>query len=246
MPRKLPLVYIGVAIANVLSTLAFGAVQSRVSRTASIVGTQVVLALSLVLARRLVETGSSSLYFGLVIWLEACSLLSITLFFSFAGDYFNPRDARRLYGFIAGGMSLGTVVSGYAISHSVRLIGTKNLLYVSALLLLCNAGSPRTSIASPRRSPADAAEEDAHAEHVSLRDDVRTPVRAPARADDPTRDHHLRDRRLSDEVDRQRQVRGSAGAVLRQLLQLGRRRADRVPVRDSRSGCSIASASSAR
>jgi CRP-like cAMP-binding protein/HEAT repeat protein len=169
VPRKLPLVYIGVAVANVLSTLAFGAVQSRVSRTASIIGTQVVLALSLLLARKLVENGSSSLYFGLVIWLEACSLLSITLFFSFAGDYFSPRDARRLYGFIAGGMSFGTVVSGYAIGTGVSLIGTKNLLYVSALLLLCNAGLAAHIYRVATPLAADAAEEDANADQFALR-----------------------------------------------------------------------------
>lgn len=139
VPRRLPWVYFGVAVANVASMLAFDRLQSRLSRTSSIVGTQIALGATVLVARQLVESESDAVYLALVIWLEACSLLSITLFFSFAGDYFSPRDARRLYGFIAGGMALGTVVSGYAIHWGVGLIGTKNLLYVGALLLFGNA-----------------------------------------------------------------------------------------------------------
>ena len=139
VPRLLPWVYAGVAVANVLSTLAFDAMQARVSRTASIVGTQVLLAATVLGARQLIGEGSPLVYFGLVIWLEVCALLSITLFFSFAGDYFAPRDARRLYGFIAGGMALGTILAGSAIRVTVTLLGTKNLLYVGAVLLALNA-----------------------------------------------------------------------------------------------------------
>jgi CRP-like cAMP-binding protein/HEAT repeat protein len=140
VPRMLPLLYLGIAVANVLSALAFDAAQARLSRTNSIIGTQLVLAAGVLLARQLIEAHARPVYFALVIWLEVCSLLSITLFFSFAGDYFSPRDARRLYGFIAGGMSLGTVLSGYAIGLCVGFVGTKNLLYVSSALLLINAG----------------------------------------------------------------------------------------------------------
>src|SRR4051794_5970269 len=60
VPRMLPWVYAGVAVANVASTLLFGAVQARVSRMASIVGTQVALALSLLVARHMVEDGSTA------------------------------------------------------------------------------------------------------------------------------------------------------------------------------------------
>jgi CRP-like cAMP-binding protein/HEAT repeat protein len=139
VPRMLPWVYVGIAVTNVLSALTFGAVQERVSRRASIAGTQVLLAASVLGARELVESDADAVYFGLVIWLEVCALLSITLFFSFAGDYFAPRDARRLYGFIAGGMAAGTILAGSLIRVMVPFIGTKNLLYAGALLLAFNA-----------------------------------------------------------------------------------------------------------
>lgn len=176
VPRRLPWVYIGIAVANVVSTIVFDAVQARVSRTNCIVGTQIVLAASVFLARQGIEAHSDALYLALVIWLEAVALISITLFFSFAGDYFDARNARRLYGFIAGGMALGTVVSGYAIHLSVGLIGTKNLLYVGGTILLCNAalaavifhvGKPVTVDALDERKP--------ESEQVHLRSIIARP-----------------------------------------------------------------------
>jgi CRP-like cAMP-binding protein/ATP/ADP translocase/HEAT repeat protein len=169
VPRLLPWVYVGIAVANVASTLAFDAIQSRASRTNSIVGVQIALAVSVLLARQLVEAESGVIYFALVIWLEMCSLLSITLFFSFAGDYFSPRDARRLYGFIAGGISLGTVLSGHAIHLSVGLIGTKNLLYIGAMLLAINAALSATIFRVGKPVAVETAYEESHAEHVSLK-----------------------------------------------------------------------------
>ena len=139
VPSLLPWVYVGIAVANVASTLTFDAVQARVSRPVSIVGTQIVLAVSVLLARQLVDAHTTAVYYGLVIWLEACAVFSITLFFSFAGDYFAPRDARRLYGFIVGGMPLGTIVAGQAIRLAVGQVAAENLLYGAVAVLAGNA-----------------------------------------------------------------------------------------------------------
>jgi len=139
VPRMLPWVYAGIAAVSLLATLLFDLIQNHVSRLAAIVGTQVVLAASVLVFRLLVVIDRPAIYFALVVWMEVSALLSITLFFSFAGDYFTSRDARRLYGFIAGGMALGTVVAGYSLSAVVLFIGTRNLLYVGGALLLLNA-----------------------------------------------------------------------------------------------------------
>lgn len=58
------------------------------------------------------------------------------LFFSFAGDYFTTRDAKRLYGFIAGGLPVGTILGGLVVKPIVPLVGTANLLFVYMGLLL--------------------------------------------------------------------------------------------------------------
>lgn len=139
VPSVLPWVYVSVGVANVLSALLLDAAQARISRLRVVAGTQLVLAFSVVGFRQLIDLDIGALYLGLVVWIEACALVSITIFFSFAGDYFSAREARRWYGYLAGGMALGTLVSGYLIGVGVGLIGTRNLLYAGAALLLINA-----------------------------------------------------------------------------------------------------------
>ncbi|MDD5309739.1 MAG: cyclic nucleotide-binding domain-containing protein [Deltaproteobacteria bacterium] len=139
VPVMLPWVYAGIAVTSFLAAMAYDALQHRVSRRGAIVGTQVFLALSVLAFRFVVGGEGRFIYLALCVWLEVAALLSITLFFSFAGDYFGARDARRLYGFIAGGMAFGTIVAGNAIRVAVVLVGTRNLLYVGAALLAANA-----------------------------------------------------------------------------------------------------------
>lgn len=178
---RLPWVYVGVAIANIVCTLAFDAVQARVSRTVSIVGTQIALGASVLVARQLIEADDLSVYYATLVWLETCSLLSITLFFSFAGDYFSPRDARRLYGVIAGGMASGTVLMGTAIHLAVAVLGTKNLLYLGAGILFLNACIAGLIFRIGVPVPSEAVDEPDTAANVSLRAILARPyVRALA------------------------------------------------------------------
>jgi len=132
----LPWLFIGITIATVAVSWIYGVVEPRFPRIRLIIATQFLLALSLVIARQVIRADIRWLYFGLAVWLEVCALLSIMLFFSFAGDYFTSRDARRLYGYITGGLALGNVLSGYAVVPLVRAVGPDNLLYACAAILL--------------------------------------------------------------------------------------------------------------
>ncbi|HEX7481765.1 MAG TPA: cyclic nucleotide-binding domain-containing protein [Polyangiales bacterium] len=169
VPAVLPWVYAGVAVANVAAAVAFDALSRRLPRGALLVGIQVLLAISVVIFRELIELPHAALYFVLVIWIELCAIVSITLFYSLAGDYFAPRDARRLYGFIAGGMSLGTVVSGEFVRVAVTYLGTKNLLYLGAALLLVNAAIALHILRVGKPVTYDATEETDAPEHAQLR-----------------------------------------------------------------------------
>lgn len=137
-------VYVGIAVATVGAAWIFNVVQDRLRRIVLIVSTQLLLALT-VIAFRLVLAGWGAgtpwwIYFGLIIWLEVCALLSVMLFYSFAGDYFTTRAAKRLYGYIVGGLALGNVLGGLAVGPVVALIGTANLLY-GVVVLLCSGAA---------------------------------------------------------------------------------------------------------
>ncbi|MBI5211373.1 MAG: MFS transporter [Elusimicrobia bacterium] len=134
--RLLPWVYMGVAVATVAITLLYDRLERRCSRIRLIVGAQAGLALSLLAFRAAVLTGHTAAYFGLAVWVEAVDLFGITLFFSYAGDFFTTRDARRLYGYITGGMAVGILSSGYLVGPIVSLVKTEGLLYLCAALQL--------------------------------------------------------------------------------------------------------------
>ena len=82
VPSVLPWVYISVGVANVLSALLLDAVQARLSRLWSVAGTPLVLALAVLGFRLLIDLDIGALYLALVVWIEACALVSITIFFS--------------------------------------------------------------------------------------------------------------------------------------------------------------------
>ena len=67
-------------------------------------------------------------------------ILLISQFWTLANEVFDARQAKRLFGFIGGGSSLGGVVGAGLTSVAVKEVGTENLLPVSAAILLVCSG----------------------------------------------------------------------------------------------------------
>jgi len=71
------------------------------------------------------------------IWVAAYSITIVTQCWALANDIFNPQEAKRLFGFIISGGSLGGIVGGLVTNRFAEKIGTPNLLLLGALLLGC-------------------------------------------------------------------------------------------------------------
>lgn len=69
------------------------------------------------------------------VWVSVFNLFVVSVFWAFLVDVFRPAQARRLFGPIAVGGTLGTIVGAALTAALVREIGVRNLLLVSALLL---------------------------------------------------------------------------------------------------------------
>lgn len=133
--RLLPAIYVGIGVVGVLASSLYDRVAARLPRRSRVVGTFLVLAASLVVYRLALRPEARSLYFALVIWIEICSLLAAAVLFSHAASIFSGRDAKRLYGYITGGLAVGAIVSGYAVDPLVERAGAEGLLVAAAAAL---------------------------------------------------------------------------------------------------------------
>lgn len=69
------------------------------------------------------------------VWVSVFNLFVVSVFWSFMADLFRPEQARRLFGVIAAGGSLGAVCGPALAASLAPLVGTENLLLPAALLL---------------------------------------------------------------------------------------------------------------
>jgi ATP/ADP translocase/HEAT repeat protein/CRP-like cAMP-binding protein len=63
-------------------------------------------------------------------------ILLISQFWTLANDIYDPRQAKRLFGFIGGGASLGGATGAAITAFVVKEVGTVNLLLVSAAIMI--------------------------------------------------------------------------------------------------------------
>jgi AAA family ATP:ADP antiporter len=93
--------------------------------------TQVVMVTLLVMFWFLFRTGQSWVSVAFYLWGILAGSLLISQFWSLANDIYNARQAKRLFGFIGGGSSLGGMV-GAGVAGYAKSIGTNNLLLLAA------------------------------------------------------------------------------------------------------------------
>jgi ATP/ADP translocase/CRP-like cAMP-binding protein len=100
--------------------------------------TQIVMVGLLVMFWTLFKTEQSWVSVGFYLWGILAGSLLISQFWSLANDIYDARQAKRLFGFIGGGASLGGIVGAGIAGRYARAMGTNNLLLVAAVLLgLC-------------------------------------------------------------------------------------------------------------
>jgi AAA family ATP:ADP antiporter len=70
------------------------------------------------------------------VWLSVFNLFAVSVFWSFMADLFRAEQAKRLFGFIAAGGSLGVLAGPALVSLLVERIGQINLLLIALALLV--------------------------------------------------------------------------------------------------------------
>ena len=158
----LPYVYIMVAvIAGVIASI-YGGFSKKFSIYKLILVTDIIIILNLVAFWYLFGiTGKSAwLFYTFYIWVSIFGVLVPSQYWLFANHVYNPREARRIFGLLAGMAIAGGTTAGYFIKFAVHAIGTENLLTVcmgiQALLgLLLFLIQQKAAISEKKKSRGD-------------------------------------------------------------------------------------------
>jgi len=100
--------------------------------------TQGLMALAMIGFWFLFRTGAGWVSVVFYVWGALLGILLISQFWTLANGIYDPRQAKRMFGFVGGGVTLGGATGAAATALLVEEVGTNNLLLVSAgTLLLC-------------------------------------------------------------------------------------------------------------
>jgi AAA family ATP:ADP antiporter len=137
---NLPYVQLAAGLLIGVLVYIYGHGAARVPRRWVVPVTQAGLAVLLLGFWPFIRAGSVPASAALFVFGLALGLLLISQFWTLANDLYDSRQARRLFGFIGGGASLGGAMGAAITRFSVDLVGTANLLPISAVVLLaCGA-----------------------------------------------------------------------------------------------------------
>jgi AAA family ATP:ADP antiporter len=134
---KLPYLFLGTLIAMLICNPLFSSLVVRFPVRKFIVITYQFFALNLVLFFVAQRTGTNELITGLLFfwWTSVYSLFVVSVFWALMADVFRSEQAKRLFGFIGVGGTLGSITGSAVTATLARSIGPVNLLLVSAVLL---------------------------------------------------------------------------------------------------------------
>ena len=133
---KLPYVYIGIALVAGIVMQGYARLAQATNRSRLIIAINLFFISNVLVFWRLFRYELPWLSYMLYIWAGIFSAISITQFWLIANDAFNPRQAKRLFGFVLSGGTLGAILAGGLSRGLVHTIGTQNLFLVTALQLL--------------------------------------------------------------------------------------------------------------
>ncbi len=133
-----PFMFILPAVSIVPALLLYNRIAARFQLSQVIMSSNALLLGGVVIFRALLAApfGRSFAVLGaLYLFNEIAYTLVILQFWSLAGQVFNPRQAKRLFGLIATGGTFASIVAGLSLGALVKLIGVENLLWVVVLAL---------------------------------------------------------------------------------------------------------------
>jgi HEAT repeat protein len=136
--QYLPVMYFANAAFLVLCSVGYTTLVDRIERGKFLAGVSVIFIIGLVASRVVLLGHPHWFYPVLYIGAQVVWYFSLMQFWTFAGDLFDTRQAKRLFPFLAVGALLGMIGVGVGSKQIVHALGTENLLLVWAGLILAS------------------------------------------------------------------------------------------------------------
>lgn len=137
--ENLPWMFTATLLTMLVANALFSAIVARMSRRRFLPIAYRFFIANLIIFFVLMRTlpPAQNIWVGRVffIWVSVFNLFVISVFWAFMTDVFSTEQAKRLFGFIAVGGTLGAICGGQVTASLVRPIGTASLLFVSAVAL---------------------------------------------------------------------------------------------------------------
>jgi ATP:ADP antiporter, AAA family len=137
--ENLPWMFTATLLTMLVANSLFSAIVARMSRRRFLPIAYRFMIANLIIFFLLMRTlpPAQNVWVGRVffVWVSVFNLFVVSVFWSFMTDVFRTDQAKRLFGFIAVGGTLGAICGGQVTASLVRPIGTASLLFVSAAAL---------------------------------------------------------------------------------------------------------------
>jgi len=140
--ETLPALFWGTFVGMLLMQPVYGWLTSRYPRTVSLPWVYLFFVLNILgfYAWFNLEPDHTWIARAYFIWVSVFVLFVVAVFWSLMADVFSREQAGRLFGFVAGGLSLGGLFGPFLGKQLAQPLGTINLLLVSAALLTAALG----------------------------------------------------------------------------------------------------------
>lgn len=134
--------YLGgaIAIALLFAVPAYGAVADRVKKSKLVIGVTLFFTSHLVVFYVLSKTSAqSSLGLVFFVWVGIFNMMLVARFWAFANDMYTEEQGKRLFALLGIGAAAGGAFGAFGVKELVKLLGTYQLMLVSAGVLVASA-----------------------------------------------------------------------------------------------------------
>ncbi|MGH9465020.1 MAG: Npt1/Npt2 family nucleotide transporter [Thermoanaerobaculia bacterium] len=136
---ELPWVYLSVALVSYPFLLLYSRLASRLQRHRLMVGTSLVIGVSMVACWWLFQYSWPWLPYAFYVWISLVYVMIVSQFWLFAAHVLDPRQAKRLFGFVGAGGLLGGIAGGQVATLVARVADTRSTFIVAAAILVAGA-----------------------------------------------------------------------------------------------------------